>query len=141
MSTLRRTRAGSSGLPALAFAVLGGQLLAFVGGCASDGNCNNFSTTSYLVFQSGAPTSAISVCTDGTDSGFSPPSYYYGSMAPDAALSIDGARGYPFPGSPPESNKALQQCAAVCGGATFSIPCCLSQWQPETVVCYPPCIP
>lgn len=109
-----------------------------VGAC-SNSNCGN-QPTSFQIFEPNAPTSAIPLCTDSL-SGETPP-IYYTYPPPRPPLQIDGASGYPFPGSPTLSNNALRQCAVVCAGAAqYAIPCCFSQWVPETVICSPPCTP
>jgi hypothetical protein len=110
---------------------------ATLGACSSS-NCSN-SATSFQVFQTGSPTSAIPVCTDSTNGESPPPYYQYGSHPP---LELGDAGGYPFPGTPHLGKKALAQCAAICAGSgQFAIPCCQSQWIPETILCSPPCTP
>jgi hypothetical protein len=80
---------------------------------------------SFLAFAPGALVSAIPLCDDVTDAG------------DGGELSIDGAIGFAFAGAPHVPHAGLEQCAMICSTATYEISCCLSQWEPQTVVCYP----
>jgi len=106
-----------------------------VGGCSSS-TCTNGGET-FQVFQPASSTSAIPLCTDGTDAG---PLGPYGTTR---RIQIDGGPGgQVFPGASNLSPAAITQCALVCAGAPGgTIPCCLSQWEPQTVICSPACVP
>jgi hypothetical protein len=91
--------------------------------------------TSFQVFQAGEAVSAIPFCDESLDGG---PQLGYGSDS-RAPFELDGSVGYGFPGVPDEPAAALAQCAAICVGATYTFPCCRSQWLPQTIACYPAC--
>jgi hypothetical protein len=96
------------------------------GACSNSNSISSFANScggSFQVFQSGAPHSAIPLCTDATDSGTA------------RVETPDGTIGYPFPGVPSLSTAALEQCAAICAQAPSPIPCCQSQWEAQTIVC------
>jgi hypothetical protein len=104
-------------------------ILFMLGAPVSDGACSNSNpnscsgASSFQVFQSSAPHSAIPLCTDATDAGTA------------RVDTPDGTIGYPFPGVPSLSRAALDQCAAICSQAPSPIPCCQSQWESQTIVC------
>jgi len=103
------------------------------GACSgSDGfdfACNG--ATSFEAFQSGAPVSEIPMCTDAADAS-EPGSELEASPEIDAAFQ-------PFAGARHLSVAGLKQCAAICTLASAPTPCCQSQWEPQTIVCAPPC--
>jgi hypothetical protein len=103
------------------------------GACSSnnetfEGSC---SATSFQVFHSGAPVSVIPMCTDAIDAGETDGEL---STSPGIDAAFD-----PFAGAPPLSVAGLKQCAAICTMAIAPVPCCQSQWLPETIVCAPAC--
>ena len=85
----------------------------------SVGNCTG--PTYFEAFQPSASTSAIPVCTDVVDA------------------AVGGASSVGFGGASALSAKGVAQCQAICAGSVQSGSCCLSQWEPETVVCTPAC--
>jgi hypothetical protein len=40
---------------------------------------------------------------------------------------------------PPLSSATIEQCETLCALTLANVPCCLSTWEPDTVVCPPPC--
>jgi hypothetical protein len=97
-------------------------------GCSSDSCSGQNAPEMFIVFAPGASTSAIPLCTSD-------------DVAPPATTtSIDGGILAPFAGAP-QSKAAIAQCEVLCAGATAEAPCCLSQWEPDTVLCPPACTP
>jgi hypothetical protein len=110
-----------------------------IGACSSSnvgpGGYPCTGATSFLAFAPGSQVSAIPLCDDATDAGEVAAEARYGPPP----LEIDGGSGYPFAGAPSLSDEGLEQCSLICSTATYRIPCCQSQWEPETIVCSPAC--
>jgi len=108
------------------------SIAATLAGCLSSSSspyeCSG--PTSYQAFQPYTATSAIPLCTDGTDAG-APIPYDSGSPYRNTYMS--------FAGASPLSAAGFSQCAVICAAATQPVPCCRSQWLPQTVLCEPAC--
>ncbi len=114
----------------VAFALLFASAVALSWACTSGDGCSNPET--FVVYEPGAVVSAIPLCGSATTADAS-----FGS------LTIDGSfvSSSPFPGSVALSSTAIQQCAQICVTASATIPCCVSVWEPNTILCPPACVP
>jgi hypothetical protein len=99
------------------------------GACTSD-SCSGTGET-FVVFAPSAATSEIPVCTAATASDYD---------ATAAPIPIDGGFQGSFPGAP-LSRAAIGQCEGICGQSFANDPCCLSAWEPNTILCPPSCVP
>jgi hypothetical protein len=99
-------------------------------GCTSSDGCTSPET--FVVYEPGAAVSAVPLCSNATTADAS-----FGS------LTIDGSfiSFSPFPGSVTLSAAGFTQCEAICAGANATVPCCVSVWEPNTILCPPACVP
>jgi hypothetical protein len=84
-------------------------------GCTQSGSNGIYGCTgpeTFVVYDPGAEVSAIPVCAGATTSG-----------------------------AAPLSDAGVAQCVALCSGASGTVPCCQSAWEPDTVLCPPACLP
>ena len=81
----------------------------------STGDCG-FGTQTFVAYDPGAAVAAIPLCNAG-----------------DASAPGVGE----LPGSSALSEAGVSQCEAICTQSAAALPCCVSMWEPNTVVCSP----
>ncbi len=92
--------------------------------------CDSASCGSAAMFQVYEPevdASAIPLCTS--------------AASATEATTLDGGSYAAFAGASPLSSAALAACRALCAQASEPSPCCVSVWEPNTVLCQPACVP
>jgi hypothetical protein len=106
---------------ALAGSIAGASMTAC---SSSNSQCNG--GTSFLAFGV-TQTQSVPFCTTTDD-------------AAVGVVQFEGGTSASFVGAPPLSAAGLAECAALCSqDLSGDVPCCLSQWEPLTVVCLPAC--
>ena len=97
------------------------------GACRSD-SCGDTQET-FVSYVPGVTTSAIPLCTSATAVADGGSGLFASGPAPG------------FPAAASLSAAAVAECQATCGQGGTAVPCCVSMWEPDTVLCEPSCIP
>jgi hypothetical protein len=107
------------------------RLLAWLGtlssvACAREPSSDSCGTApeTFVAYAPGALVSDIPLC-NASDSGAPP---------------IDGASFGALPGSSPLSSAGVAECETICTTSVSVVPCCVSMWEPNTVLCPPQCV-